>query len=186
MWQQNYTPVADSLTASALVAALPIFALLLLLGIVRKPAWMASLLGLATAAVVAVAVYGMPVGKLFAAVTYGAAFGLFPIGWVVFSAILLYRVTLESGKFEVLKDSIGHLTDDPKLQALLIAFAFGAFIEGAAGFGTPVAVAAAMLTGLGLEPFNAAAVCLLANTAPVAFGSLAIPIYTLQATTGLP
>jgi L-lactate transport len=186
MWQQNYTPVADSLTASALVAALPIFALLLLLGVVRKPAWMASLLGLATAAVVAVAVYGMPVGNVFAAVTFGAAFGLFPIGWVVFSAILLYRVTLESGKFEVLKDSIGHLTDDPKLQALLIAFAFGAFIEGAAGFGTPVAVAAAMLTGLGFSPFYAAAICLLANTAPVAFGSIAIPITTLQVTTGLP
>jgi L-lactate transport len=186
MWQQNYTPIADSLALSALVAALPIFALLLLLGIVRKPAWMASLAGLATAAVVAGAVYGMPLDRIFAATTYGAAFGLFPIGWVVFSAILLYRVTLESGKFEVLKDSIGHLTDDPKLQALLIAFAFGAFIEGAAGFGTPVAVAAAMLTGLGFSPFYAAAICLLANTAPVAFGSIAIPITTLAVTTGLP
>src|SRR6266536_2569446 len=102
------------------------------------------------------------------------------------SAILLYRITLESGKFEILKDSIGHLTDDPRLQALLIAFAFGAFIEGAAGFGTPVAVAAAMLTGLGFEPFYAAAICLLANTAPVAFGSIAIPITTLAVTTGLP
>jgi lactate permease len=105
---------------------------------------------------------------------------------VVFSAILLYRVTLESGKFEVLKDSIGHLTDDPRLQALLIAFAFGAFIEGAAGFGTPVAVAAAMLAGLGFSPFYAAGICLLANTAPVAFGSIAIPITTLAVTTGLP
>ncbi len=105
---------------------------------------------------------------------------------MVFSAILLYRVTLESGKFEVLKESIGHLTSDPRLQALLIAFAFGAFIEGAAGFGTPVAVAAAMLTGLGFEPFYAAAICLLANTAPVAFGSIAIPITTLAVTTGLP
>jgi lactate permease len=105
---------------------------------------------------------------------------------VVFSAILLYRITLESGKFEILKDSIGHLTSDSRLQALLIAFAFGAFIEGAAGFGTPVAVAAAMLTGLGFEPFYAAAICLLANTAPVAFGSIAIPITTLAVTTGLP
>ena len=118
--------------------------------------------------------------------TYGAAFGLFPIGWVVFSAILLYRITLESGKFDLLKDSIGHLTDDPRLQALLIAFAFGAFIEGAAGFGTPVAVAAAMLAGLGFAPFYAAAICLLANTAPVAFGSIGIPITTLAVTTGLP
>ena len=153
----------------------------------RKPAWMASLAGLGDGGiVVAAGVYGMPLGKLLAAVTYGAAFGLFPIGWVVFSAILLYRITLESGKFELLKDSIGHLTSDPRLQALLIAFAFGAFVEGAAGFGTPVAVAAAMLVGLGFEPFYAAAICLLANTAPVAFGSIAIPITTLAGTTGLP
>jgi len=135
---------------------------------------------------VAATVYGMPPGLLASSVACGAAFGLFPIGWVVFSAILLYRVTLESGKFEVLKDSIGHLTDDRRLQALLIAFAFGAFIEGAAGFGTPVAVAAAMLTGLGFEPFYAAAICLLANTAPVAFGSIGIPVATLAVTTGLP
>ncbi|HXB75549.1 MAG TPA: lactate permease LctP family transporter [Candidatus Acidoferrales bacterium] len=186
MWQQNYTPVADSLPVSALVAALPIFVLLVLLGVVRKPAWMASLAGLGTAAVVAAAVYGMPVGNVIAATANGAVFGLFPIGWVVFAAILLYRVTLESGKFDLLKDSIGHLTDDPRLQALLIAFAFGAFIEGAAGFGTPVAVASAMLVGLGFEPFYAAAICLLANTAPVAFGSIAIPISTLAGTTGLP
>src|SRR5438067_1984452 len=186
MWQQNYTPVADSLPLSALVAAVPIFVLLILLGVTRKPAWMASLVGLGAAAAVAAGVYNMPLDKLVAAVTYGAAFGLFPIGWVVFAAILLYRVTLESGKFELLKDSIGHLTDDRRLQALLIAFAFGAFIEGAAGFGTPVAVASAMLVGLGFEPFYAAAICLLANTAPVAFGSIAIPISTLAVTTGLP
>ncbi len=186
MWQQTYTPIGNSLPLSALFAAIPIFTLLLLLGVLRKPAWMASLAGLAAAAIVAVGVYGMPLGMLAGSVTYGAAFGLFPIGWVVFSAILLYRITLESGKFEILKESIGHLTNDPRLQALLIAFAFGAFIEGAAGFGTPVAVAAAMLTGLGFEPFRAAAICLLANTAPVAFGSIAIPITTLAVTTGLP
>ncbi len=180
------TPVAGNLPLSALVAAVPIFTLLVLLGVLRRPAWKASLAGLAAAAVIAAGVYGMPAGKLLATVTYGAAFGLFPIGWVVFSAILLYRVILESGKFDLLKDSIGHLTDDPRLQALLIAFAFGAFIEGAAGFGTPVAVAAAMLTGLGFSPFYAAAICLLANTAPVAFGSIGIPITTLAVTTGLP
>src|ERR1017187_308080 len=167
MWQQNYTPLGGSLPLSALVAALPIFVLLLLLGVIRKPAWVASLAGLGAAALVAAGAYGMPWGKLGAAMAYGAAFGLFPIGWVVFAAILLYRVTVESGKFEVLKDSIGNLTGDRRLQALLIAFAFGAFIEGAAGFGTPVAVAAAMLTGLGFAPFEAAAICLLANTAPV-------------------
>ena len=111
---------------------------------------------------------------------------MLPIGWIVFSAILLYRLTVETGKFEIIKDSVGSLTPDRRLQALLIAFAFGAFIEGAAGFGSPVAVAAAMLTGLGFSPFYAAAICLLANTAPVAFGSIGIPVTTLALTTGLP
>jgi lactate permease len=178
--------VASSLPLSALVAAIPIFVLLILLGVMRKPAWMASLAGLGAAALVAAGVYGMPVGKLFAAATCGAAFGLLPIGYVVFAAILLYRVTLESGKFDLLKDSIGHITEDARLQALLIAFAFGAFIEGATGFGTPVAVAAAMLVGLGFVPFYAASICLLANTAGVAFGAIGIPVATLAVTTGLP
>jgi lactate permease len=186
MWQQNYTPIAGSLGFSTLVAAVPIFTLLFLLGVKRKPAWMASLAGLAAAALVALAAYGMPFAQLAASITYGAAFGLFPIGWVVFSAILLYRITLESGQFEIVKDSVGSLTEDRRLQALLIAFAFGAFIEGAAGFGTPVAVAAAMLAGLGFSPFYAAAICLLANTSPVAFGSIGIPIVTLAGITGLP
>src|SRR5712691_149543 len=186
MWQQNYTPIADSIALSTLVAAIPIFVLLFLLGVKRKPAWLAALAGLAATVLVAGVVYRMPAGMMMSSVGYGAAFGLFPIGWVVFCAILLYRVTLESGKFDVLKDSIGHLTDDARLQVLLIAFSFGAFVEGAAGFGTPVAVSAAMLAGLGFSPFYAAAVCLLANTAPVAFGSLAIPITTLAVTTGLP
>jgi L-lactate transport len=186
MWRQNYTPTANSIAASALVAAIPVFALLFLLGVKRKPAWMASLLGLGTTILIAVAVYKMPVGMALVSVGYGAAFGLFPIGWVVLSAILLYRVTLESGRFDVLKDSIGYLTSDPRLQVLLIAFSFGAFVEGAAGFGAPVAVSAAMLAGLGFSPFYAAALCLSANTAPVAFGSVGIPITTLAATTGLP
>jgi lactate permease len=186
MWQQNYTPVADSLGLSALVAAIPIFVLLVLIGVMRKPAWMAGLAGLAAAILVAATVYGMPLGMLLASVTMGAAFGLVPIGFIVFTAILLYRVTLESGKFEILKNSIGGLTNDRNMQALLIAFAFGAFIEGCSGFGSPVAVAAAMLTGLGFSPFYAAAICLLANTAPVAFGSIGIPVVTLGAVTGLP
>jgi len=185
MWPQNYVPLG-SLPLSTLAAAAPIAVLLVLLGILRKPAWMASLAGLATAAIVAAAVYGMPGSLLASSVLYGAAFGIFPIGWVVFTAILLYRVTVESGHFEVLKDSIAGLTTDRSLQALLIAFAFGAFVEGAAGFGTPVAVAGAMLAGLGFSPFYAAAICLLANTAPVAFGSIAIPITTLAAVTNLP
>jgi lactate permease len=186
MWQQNYTPLGGSLWLSAVVAALPIFTLLYLLGLKRRPAWQAALSGLAAAALVAWIAYGMPAATILQASLFGAAFGLFPIGWVVFCAILLYRITLETGKFEIIKDSVGHLTEDRRLQALLIAFAFGAFIEGAAGFGTPVAVAAAMLAGLGFSPFYAAGICLLANTAPVAFGSIGTPVLTLSTVTGLP
>jgi lactate permease len=186
MWQQNYTPVADSLVLSALAAAIPIFVLLYLLGVRRTPAWVAAASGLGAAGVVALGVYRMPPATMASAVAYGAVFGLFPIGWVIYCAILLYRITLETGAFEILKDSVGSLTSDRRLQALLIAFAFGAFIEGAAGFGTPVAVSAAMLSGLGFPPFQAAAACLLANTAPVAFGSIGTPILTLNAVTGLP
>ncbi len=186
MWSQSYAPVAGSLWASAAVAALPVFVLLYLLGVRRAPSWIASLAALASAALVAAVAYGMPFAMILSAIGYGAAFGLFPIGWIVFSAILLYRVTVETGQFEILKDSIGSLTADRRLQALLIAFAFGAFLEGAAGFGSPVAVAAAMLAGLGFNPFYAAAICLLANTAPVAFGSIGIPVVTLAAVTGLP
>jgi lactate permease len=185
MWQQNYTPLSGSLGLSALVASLPVFVLLFLIGIKRKPAWISALSGLAAAVVVALAVYRMPAGIMLSATAYGATFGLFPIGWIVFWAIVLYRITVETGKFEIIKDSIGGLTDDRRIQALLIAFAFGAFVEGAAGFGTPVAVAAAMLAGLGFSPFYAAGICLLANTAPVAFGSIGIPVVTLARITGL-
>ncbi len=185
MWQQEYLPIADSLAWSALAAATPIFVLLLLIGILRKPAWIAALSGLATAGIIAIGVYDMPAQLAVRSTLLGAAFGLLPIGWIVYWAIVLYRLTVETGKFEIIKDSIGGLTSDRRLQALLIAFALGAFIEGAAGFGTPVAVAAAMLTGLGFSPFFAAGICLLANTAPVAFGSIGIPVVTLAATTGL-
>ena len=147
MWQHNYTPIAGSLAWSAVAATIPVLVLLYLLGVRRKPAWMASLAGLAAAVAVAAAVYRMPAARLASSVAYGAAFGLFPIGYVVFTAILLYRVTLDTGNFEIIKDSVGGLTTDRRIQALLIAFCFGAFIEGAAGFSTPVAVAAAMLTG---------------------------------------
>ena len=182
---QVYTPIADSLGWSTLVAALPILVLLLMIGILRKPAWISALTGLAVGAVVAIGVYGMPVVTAVSATSLGSAFGLFPIGWIVFWAVVLYRLTVETGQFEIIKDSIGGLTTDRRLQAMLIAFALGAFIEGAAGFGTPVAVAAAMLTGLGFSPFYAAGICLLANTAPVAFGSIGIPVTTLAEVTGL-
>jgi L-lactate transport len=186
MWQHNYTPISHSLALSALLAAVPIFVLLLMIGVLRKPAWISSLTGLAGAAVVALFANGMPPALVGNSIAYGAAYGLFPIGWVVFSAIFLYNITVRAGKFEIVKNSIGNLTADRRLQALLIAFAFGAFIEGAAGFGTPVAVAAAMLTGLGFSSFYAGGICLLANTAPVAFGSIGIPITTLATVTGLP
>jgi L-lactate transport len=186
MWQQHYTPVAGSLGLSALVAAIPLFVLLILLGVARRPAWVAALSGLGAATLVALLVYGMPVSMLLSAIAYGGAFGLLPICWVIFWAIALYRLTVETGSFETLKDSIGGITNDRRLQALLIAFAFGAFIEGAAGFGAPVAVASAMLAGLGFPPFYAAGICLLANTAPVAYGSIGTPVITLAGITGLP
>ena len=186
MWQQNYTPVGGSLPLSALTAALPLLVTLYLLGIARKPAWISAVSGLASASLVALIAYGMPASMVASTIAYGAAYGLLPIGWIVFTAILMYRMSVETGKFEIIKDSIGHLTSDQRLQALFIAFAFGAFIEGASGFGTPVAVAAAMLTGLGFSPFYAAGICLLANTAPVAFGALGTPLIMLQGVTGMP
>ena len=186
MWQHNYHPVAGSLAASALVAAIPVFVLFLMLGVLRRPAWMSALSALASALVVSLAVYGMPVQLAVISTLYGAAYGLFPIAWIVFSSIMLYRLAVDTGKFEIIKDSVGTLTDDRRLQALFIAFSFGAFIEGAAGFGAPVAVSGAMLAGLGFSPFYAAGICLLANTAPVAFGSIGIPIVTLANVTGLP
>ncbi len=185
MWQQTYLPISDNLALSALAASVPIFVLLLLIGVLRKPAWIAAVCGLAAAAIIAIGVYGMPVNLAFSSTIYGAAFGILPIGWIVYWAIVLYRITLETGNFEVIKDSIGGLTSDRRLQAMLIAFALGAFIEGSAGFGTPVAVAAAMMTGLGFSPFYAAGICLLANTAPVAFGSIGVPVTTLAVITGL-
>src|SRR5688572_10553749 len=186
MWDQAYAPVADSLPWSTAIAALPIVVLLIALGVLRMPAWKSGLLGLFTAMLVAGFVYRMPVKLVLGSTAYGAAFGLFPIAWIVFWAVVLYRLTVATGQFEIIKDSVGRLTQDRRLQALLIAFAFGAFIEGAAGFGTPVAVAAAMLAGLGFSPFYAAAICLIANTAPVAFGAIGTPLVTLAGVTGLP
>jgi lactate permease len=186
MWQQHYEPVGGSLGLSALVAAIPIFVLFFMLGVRRKPTWMAATSALVSAAVIALVVYRMPVRLALASTLYGAAFGIFPIAWICFSSILLYRLAVDTGKFEIIKDSVGGLTNDRRLQAMFIAFSFGAFIEGAAGFGAPVAVAGAMLAGLGFSPFYAAGICLLANTTPVAFGSIGIPVTTLANITGLP
>ena len=186
MWQHNYEPVGGSLALSALVAAIPILVLFLMLGVLRKPAWMAASSALGSALLVALAAYGMPIQLALTSAVYGAAFGIFPIAWIVFTSILLYRIAVDTGKFEIIKDSVGGLTNDRRLQAMFIAFSFGAFIEGAAGFGAPVAVSGAMLAGLGFSPFYAAGICLLANTAPVAFGSIGIPVTTLANVTGLP
>jgi L-lactate transport len=186
IWNQTYFLFGHGLALSALIAAAPIFTLLFLLGVMRKAAWVAGLFGLAVTFLVAIAGYHMPPVMAVSSAFYGAAFGLFPISWIIFWAIALFRLTVETGKFEIIRDSVGRLTPDPRLQALLIAFAFGAFLEGGAGFGTPVAIAATMLTGLGFSAFSASAICLLANTVPVAFGSIGIPVITLAGTTGLP
>jgi lactate permease len=185
-WTQVYTPVAGSLGLSALVAALPVVVLLGLLAFGHVKAHWAALSGLATSLGVAILVFGMPAQLAGLAALMGAAYGLFPIGWIVLGAIFVYDVTVKSGDFEVVKDTISGLGSDRRIQVLLIAFCFGAFIEGAAGFGTPVAISAAMLIGLGFRPLQAAGLALIANTAPVAFGALGIPIITLATVTGLP
>jgi len=186
MWQHNYEPLAGSVGISALAAMIPILVLFFMIGVWRKPAWMAAASALASAFAVALLAYGMPARLAIMSAIFGAAFGIFPLTWICFSSILLYRLAVDTGKFEVIKDSVGGLTNDRRLQAMFIAFSFGAFIEGAAGFGAPVAVSGAMLAGLGFSPFYAAGICLLGNTTPVAFGSLGIPVTTLANVTGLP
>ncbi len=185
-WHQSYLVWGQDLAVSAFIASIPTLILLFLLAGKRKPAWQAALAGFGATLVLAVAGYGMSIRHTLSSAAYGAAFGLFPISWIVFWAIVLYRITLDTGKFEVIKESIGSITTDMRLQILLVAFAFGAFLEGGAGFGTPVAVAAAMMTGLGFSPFYASSICLLANTAPVAFGAIGIPVITLAGITNLP
>src|SRR6266566_4087591 len=185
-WTQVYAPIGGSLGLSAIAAAIPIIVLFIMLGALRKPAWAAASAALVSAFAVAIVVYRMPLKLAVISTAYGGAYGLFPIAWIVFASIMLYRLAVDTGKFEIIKDSVGNLTDDRRLQAMFIAFSFGAFIEGAAGFGAPVAVSGAMLAGLGFDPFYAAGICLLANTSPVAFGSIGIPVVTLANVTGLP
>jgi lactate permease len=183
-WTQVYTPLGN-LYLSALVAAIPVIVLLGALAFFHVKAHVAALLGLLLALGIAVGVYGMPLSMAGATAAYGAAFGLLPIGWIILNAIFIYDLTVKTGKFEVVKDTIGGLAGDRRIQVLLIAFAFGAFIEGAAGFGTPVAISAAMLIGLGFKPLAAAGLALIGNTAPVAYGALGTPIITLAKVTGL-
>jgi lactate permease len=184
MWPQIYDPL-NSATLSTLCAALPVVVLLGTLGIFHVKAHNAALLGLATSLAIAIFIFGMPAGMAAGAAAYGAAYGLFPIGWIVLNVIFLYQLTNDRGLFAILRTSITTVTADRRLQLLLVAFCFGAFFEGAAGFGTPVAVTAAILIGLGFTPLAASGLSLIANTAPVAFGALGTPIIALASVTGL-
>jgi lactate permease len=186
VYTQDFDPVSSSLGLSSIFAVLPVLALFVLLGGVRMAAQWAALIALGIAMLVAMIVYGMPVDQTVLSATEGAAFGLFPIMWIVVAAIWIYNMTVETGHFAVLRRSFGTISTDQRVQAVIIAFCFGALIEALAGFGTPVAITAVMLIALGFKPIKAASVALVANTAPVAFGAIAIPIVTLSEITGLP
>jgi len=178
-FHQAYDPVAGSVLLSALVAALPLLVLAVLLAVVRAAPWKAAVAGAATAFVLAWLVWRMPLGLALSAATHGMAFGLWPISWVCLNALFFYNLTVASGDFDVIRRSLARLTEDRRIQALLVAFCFGALIEGIAGFGAPVAISASMLAGLGFDPVAGAVLALVANTAPVAFGSIGIPVTTL-------
>src|ERR1700710_436153 len=179
MFQQDPQAVGDSLALSALCGAIPLITLFVLLGGLRLKAWLAGLISLVVSLLVAVVLFSMPVGQALLAGTEGAAFGFFPILWIVINAIWVFNLTVASGHFDVLQRSFEKVSADQRIQAIIIAFCFGALLEALAGFGTPVAITVVMLMSLGFQPMKAAVVALVANTAPVAFGALAIPIVTL-------
>jgi len=184
-WIQAYDPINGSIGLSAAVAAVPIAVVFVCLAILRVKAFKAVILALASAFALSVSVWGMPAKLACLATLHGAAFGLFPVYFIVLATLFLYNITVRGGQFDVIRASLAGVTPDRRLQALLIAFCFGAFIEGAAGFGTPVAIAGATLAGLGFRPFYAAGICLVANTAPVAFGALGTAIVALGGVMGL-
>src|SRR5438552_9232368 len=183
-WTQNYDPLHNPLL-STLLAAFPVVVLLASIALFKIRIHFAALLGLAVALLVAIVVCGMPARAAGAATLYGAAYGLFPIGWIILNLIFLYQLTVEKGLFDILRRSLASIAPDPRIQVILVAFSFGAFFEGAAGFGTPVAVTAAVLIQLGFKPLAASGLSLIANTAPVAFGALGTPILALKAVTGI-
>ncbi|MFM7748930.1 MAG: L-lactate permease, partial [Opitutaceae bacterium] len=183
-WSQNYAPLGG-LALSTVVAALPVVVLLGLLAFWHVRAHLAAMAALALALLTAIVAYGMPAPLALAAAGYGAAFGLLPIGWLILNAIFIYQLSVETGQFKVLQNQVAGVSGDRRIQALLIAFSFGAFIEGAAGFGAPVAISGALMIGLGFRPLEAAKLALIGNTAPVAFGSLGTPLVTLAPLTGL-
>ncbi|MFF7710753.1 lactate permease LctP family transporter [Pseudomonas sp. NPDC007930] len=183
-WQQLYSPLG-SLGLSAAAAVLPIVFFFVALAVLRLKGHVAGSVTLLLALLVAVLAFGMPAGMALAAAGYGFMYGLWPIAWIIVAAVFLYKLTVNSGQFEVIRSSVLSITDDQRLQVLLIGFCFGAFLEGAAGFGAPVAITAALLVGLGFNPLYAAGLCLIANTAPVAFGALGIPIIVAGQVTGI-
>ncbi len=184
-WTQDYTPIADSLWWSTLIAALPLALLMASLALLRMRGHVAAVLSLAVAMAVATLAYGMPPLMALSAAVYGFLYGLWPIAWIVIGAVFLYRIVVHSGQFEVIRASVLHITADKRLQMVLIGYAFGAFLEGAAGFGTPVAITAGLLVGLGFNPVYAAGLCLIANTAPVAFGALGLPVIVAGKVSGI-
>ena len=183
-WPQNYDPLGNTLL-STIIATLPVVVLLAAIAWLHVRVHLAAVAGLVVALLIALFVYHMPVTAAGATTVYGAAFGLFPIGWIILNVIFLYHLTVDKGLFTVLRNSLARVAPDPRIQLVLIAFSFGAFIEGMAGFGTPVAITGAILIQLGFKPLQACCLALIANTAPVAFGSLGIPITTLEAVAGL-
>src|ERR671933_1564343 len=185
MYQQVYEPVANNLALAALVALIPIVVLFVLLAGIRIAAQWAALITMAVALVIAAVGYGMPFGLAVNSALFGAAFGLFPIIWIVINAIFIYNVIVDTGHFDTIRDSLAGLSNDRRVQVVLIAFVFGALLEATAGFGTPVAISGSLMAGLGFEPIYAASLALLANTAPVAFGGFGIPILTAGAVSGL-
>src|SRR6202165_920963 len=178
-FHQSYQPVGASILLSALIAGLPLYVLFIMLAVLRLPAWVCAISAMLTSFVLAWLVWGMPFGITFGTAPEVMAFALWPISWIVLNAVFFHNLTVASGDFDVIKRSLTRLTGDRRLQALLIAFSFGALLEGTAGFGAPVAITASILASLGFEPVMAAVLALLANTAPVAFGSIGIPVVTL-------
>lgn len=182
---QNFTAVGDNLALSAVVALIPILYFFWALAVKRMKGYLAGLSTLAIALVIAIFAYKMPAGMAFMSASQGAVYGILPIGWIIITSVFLYKLTVKTGQFDIIRTSVVSITEDRRLQALLVAFSFGAFLEGAAGFGAPVAISAALLVGLGFNPLYAAGLCLIANTAPVAFGAIGAPIIAMEGPTGI-
>ncbi|RFU68536.1 L-lactate permease [Bacillus sp. V59.32b] len=185
-FHQDFTAVGDNLALSAIVALIPILYFFWAMAIKRMKGHIAGITTLGVALVTAIVAFKMPTGMAVMSATQGAVYGILPIGWIIITSVFLYKLTVKTGQFDIIRNSVLSITEDRRIQALLIAFSFGAFLEGAAGFGAPVAISAALLVGLGFNPLYAAGLCLIANTAPVAFGAIGIPIIAVEGPTGIP